>query len=224
MAMGIWPKITGIVGLRDFDRGVIRTMDGTGFVDDDTPCFSVAVPYPDGSVRNVPVYFAQPETIFRKKHFPFITVNRDNISLAMHRWMNVGQLEYRAGVSGTQMMINGVSGFSNYQAKQQAWPYDFTYTISAFDRYENGVQPILLYLLKHFPPLGKLFVIDSLGLPRTYEAYLEGDIANLQELTDPVNRSRGYALTIRVEGELDLADPYTTSSVSGIDLYLHRMN
>jgi hypothetical protein len=230
----IWPNITGQVFIRAFDQGMMNSMGGVGYADAEHPCFSVPVPYPYpiGSTQNVSAYFSQPEPIFRLKVFPFITINRDSIVPALHRWMSVGQLEYKAGVSGSPMVVNVnpnsasgcfVSGFSEYEGKIQAFPFDITYTVSCFNRYEASVHPILLYLLKQFPPLGKLYVTDSLGLPRTYEAYLEGDVANLQEIIDPVNRSRGYAITIRVEGELDLADPFFTSAVSGIDLVLHRM-
>jgi hypothetical protein len=218
----VWNQITGEVNVRDFDQGVMDGLDGVPFADPTHPCYSVPVPYPDGSTRNVSAYFDQPEAIFRLKIFPFITIHRDDPTLAMHRWMNVGQLEYRAGVSGTEAVINGVSGFLAYQAKIQAFPFDFTYTISGYDRYENTAQPILNYLLRHFPPLGKLFVTDSLGLQRSYEAYFEGSVANLQTLTDAVTRARGYAITVRVEGELDLTDPYVTSAVTGLEVFQHR--
>lgn len=222
MAIKIWDKVTGDVFIRNFDAGVLETLGAvpdTSNISD--PCYSLNVNFPDG-VHKVPVYFSQPEPIFKKMIFPFITVNRDDIALAMHRWMGVGQLEYRAGVSGTQMMINGVSGFSEYVSKPQAFPHDITYTISCWDRYEATVQTILLKLLKAVYPVGRLIVYDSLGLRRSYEYYWEGSIVNLQELIDPVTRARGYALTIRVEGELDLASSIQSSSVSGFDFYTNR--
>lgn len=227
----VWNSVVGEVDLRSFDQGVMTTLNaiygGQSADAVPAPCYTIPVLMPDGTTRYVPAYFDQPEAIFQKMIFPFVSIHREDVVLAMHRWMNVGQLEYKAGVSGTQISVrqsNGsvVSGFSSYQAQIQPFPYDIPYTISCFDRYENLVQPILKYILRSFPPLGKLFVSDSLGLPRTYEAYQEGSIANLQELIDPVQRVRGYALSIRVEGELDLADPYTTSAVSGITLDLHR--
>jgi len=223
MPIRIHDKITGSVFLRNFDQGVFDTLgatpDASNLAD---PCYALGVNFADG-LRNVPVYFSQPEPIFKKMVFPFIAVHRDDCLLAMHRWMGVGQLEYRAGVPGTQTVINGVSGFAEYQMKPQAFPHDITYTISVWDRYEQPVQTTLLKVLKTLYPVGRLIVYDDLGLKRSYEYYWEGSIASLEEILDPVTRARGYALTIRVEGELDLADPYTTGSVSGVDLNVNRL-
>jgi len=218
----IWDKKTGSVFLRNFDEGIMSTLGATPDpMSSNDPCYGVTVPFASGAA-NVPVYFSQPESLFKKMVFPFITINRDDVTLAMHRWMGVGQLEYRAGVSGTQMVIGGVSGFSEYEMKPQAFPHDITYTISMWDRYESSVQAILQKVLKAVYPVGRLIVYDSLKLIRSYEYYWEGSIANLQEIIDPVTRARGYALTIRVEAELDLVDPYTSGSVSGTDLSMNR--
>jgi len=222
MAIPVWDQITGSVFIRNFDEGIFRSMGAFPDLSNiSDPCYALPITFPDG-IKQVPVYFAQPESIFKKMIFPFITVNRDDIALAMHRWMGVGQLEYRAGVSGTQKVINGVSGFTAYQMKPQAFPHDITYTISCWDRYESPVQTILLNVLKALYPVGRLIVYDSLKQMRSYEYYWEGSIANLQEIVDPVTRARGYALTMRVEGELDLADPITFGSVSGV--FLNSVN
>lgn len=221
----IWNSKTGTVWIRNFDQGVFDTMGAianpvtqkaTGI-----PCYSLNIP----GIHNgaIPVFFAQPEQAFRAAIYPCATVNRDEFTPAMHRWMGVGQIEYKAGVSGTQAVINGREGFLVKESKVQAIPFDFTYTISAFDRYETGAQLILQKLLRIFQPVGTLAVLDSLGLQRTYASYLEGAVASLKEIIDPVNKVNGYAITIRVEGELDLADPIVTQAVSGFDLFMHRM-
>ena len=216
----IWNSATGEVTIRSFDQGIVNSMGALANADSAHPAYSLSVGY--GSLtRNVSVYFDQPEQVFQYKVFPFITIHRE-FEPAPHRWMGVGQLEFRAA-TGNPLLINSVSGSDGYTAKIQAYPFDITYTISCFDRYENEVQYLLSTLLRLFPPVGKIYVTDSLGLLRSYEAYLEGGITNLQELIDPVNRARGYALTVRVEGELDLADPYMTTAVTGVDLNLYRM-
>lgn len=225
MAISVWDQTTGFVSVSNFDAGIFLSMGSLPAQDPEHPCYSLSVPGfpPDNSTQNVDVYFAQPEAIFKRKKYPFITVNRDDFAPAMHRWHSVGQLEYKVPV-GTPLEINGVSGSSTMGSKIQAFPYDFTYTISCFNRYETTVQPILAKLLKLWPPTGKLYLIDSLGLPRTYEAYMESPIVNLSELIDTVNRVRGYAITIRVEGELDLVDaPVSIDTVTGVDLNLHRI-
>lgn len=228
MTIPVWPDLTGQVFLRNFDQGMVDTI---GAITDPTnppgdPRFILTVP--GATDQTVKVYFAKPEAIFRKKVYPFITIDREEFTPALHRWMGVGQLEYRTGVSGTQIFVQtsrdgtGVSGFGQYQTKPQAIPYDIVYTVTCFDRYEGPAQAMLLKLLKVFPPVGKVFVSDSLGLNRTYEAYQEGAIANLKEVIDPVTRFIGYAITVRVEGELDLADPSVGNTVTGFGLNLHR--
>ena len=226
MAIPIWNSKTGQVFLRNFDQGVMDTMGAVAAPELATTlkiptlCYKLTVA---GVANPIPVFFTQPEQAYKVSIYPCITINRDEFVPAMQRWMGVGQLEYRTGVSGTQTVINGREGFLVYESKVQAIPFDFTYTISALDRTEVEAQMILQKLLRIFQPVGKLAVKDSLGLQRTYSSYLEGAVANLQEIIDPVNRVRGYAITIRVEGELDLADPIVTSAVSGFDLFLHRM-
>lgn len=216
----VWPHKTGTVFLRNFDKGMIDTIGATA--DPVHHCYFLTVNFPAGPM-DIPVYFSQPEPIFKTMKFPFISINRDDFSLAMGRWMGIGQLEYRAGVSGTRAVINGVSGFYQYDQKMQAMPHDIIYTISVWDRYETPVQTILLNVLKAFNPIGRLIVYDSLNQMRSYEYYWEGSIAQLNEIIDPVTRARGYALTIRVEGELDLLDTSTEDSVSGFDIYFHPL-
>lgn len=223
MAIPIHPTKTGSVFIRNFDSGVFATL---GAVPDPTnpiePCYTLEVQQGTSTIK-VPVFFSQPEPIFQKKVFPFVTVFREDIALAMHRWMGVGQLEYRAGVSGTQTVLNGVTGFGAYERKVQAMPHDITYTISVWDRYEGTTHQMLRKVLQQLHPIGRLIVYDDLSQRRSYEYYWEGSIVTLQEVIDPVTRARGYALTIRVEGELDLSDPYTLDSVSGVELNISRL-
>ena len=203
----------------------MTTIGGTPDVSNpSSPCYVIEVDFPVTGVAKVPVYFSQPEAIFKKQTYPFITINRDDMQLAMGRWMGHGQLEYRVA-TGTPLVVNGVSGSSGYSSKPQAMPYDIFYTISVWDRYEGPAQITLLQVLKAFHPVGRLIVYDSLNQQRSYEYYHEGSIASLQEIIDPVTRVRGYALSIKVEGELDLVSgPVSTTAVTGFGLDLYVMN
>lgn len=225
MAIKVWDQITGNVFIRNFDQGIVETLgaeaDPNAFhmvngqkIPD--PCYKLDV---DG--KEISVYFSQPEPVFQKKVFPFITINRDDMTPAMSRWHGPGQLEHKVGASGVVVLPNGVSGYASSSMKYQAYPYDITYTISVWDRYESTVQTILAKVLRALPPIGRILVKDSLNLLRTYEYYSEGSIANLQEVIDAATRARGYAITIRIEAELDLLDSITTNAVTGIDLSLY---
>lgn len=225
MGIKVWEHSTGEVFLRNFDAGVFETLgaeaDPTAFtvvnghrVPD--PCYKFEV-----NGESIPIYFSQPEPVFRKKVFPFITVNRDEVVPVMQRWHGPGQLEHKVGTSDALTLPNGLSGYTTGSMKFQAYPYDISYTISIWDRYEASVQPILAKVLRALPPIGRIIVKDSLNLTRSYEYFSEGSIANLQEVIDAATRARGYAISIRIEGELDLLDSVTTSAVTGFDLSLH---
>lgn len=236
MAIPLHSSQTGDVWISDFDLGVMNTFGASPDTASPIPtnnasgltgsggdrCFKVVIPGVSSPDGKVPVYFQDPEAAYRYKTYPCVVVEREDHSLALHRWMSVGQMEYRAGVGG-QVVIGGVSGYTQYIHKPQAMPYDFIYTITAYDRYERPAQTILKKILQSFPPVGKLFVKDSLGLQRSYEVYHEGGISPRHEIVDPATRFRGYSITIRVEGELDLMSPVEGHAVTGVDLNIYRM-
>lgn len=204
----------GLVSIRDFDLGLVSTLGAvTDLTDKTAPSYVLDMSGADATQR-VKIFFAQPEQIFRMKIYPFITINRDEISPALNRYMGVEQKDYRIGVSNAQITAHGKSGYAQFENKLSAQPFDITYTLSCFDRYEGSAQAILNRLLRIFPPIGKLNVIDSLQVARTYDCYFEGGVVNLQEAVDPVTRVRGYAISLRVEAELDLADPFVTNAVT----------
>lgn len=225
MSIPVHSSQTGSVFLRDFDEGVLNALgavsnpnafrieNGQRIPD---PCHKIEV-----AGESIPVYFSQPEQVFRKKVYPFVTINRDDFVPAMNRWHGPGQLEYKAGVGGL-VTIEGRTGHLEHSMKFQAYPYDITYTVSCWDRYENTLHPILAYVLRRLPPIGRIVVKDSLNLVRSYELYGEGSVAALGEIIDPVTRARGYAITIRVEGEMDLSEQTQSNAVGSIELNLHK--
>lgn len=222
----IWNKQTGDVWVRNFDEGVLKALGALPDPSDpNDPCYSVVIApiISTDPAEKVPVYFSQPNMVYRPKKVPSITISRDDFSPALQRWMGVGQLEYRAGVSGTEAVFgNGVSGYTQYVSKPQAMPYDFSYTIVCTHVSDRMVQGLLRLVLKSFPPIGKLFVNDSLGLLRSYEARSEGPIPTTKDSVDAVNRFVSYTVNVRVDGEIDLTSPYSSSSVTGFDLVISR--
>ncbi len=109
-------------------------------------------------------------------------------------------------------------GFDRMEQLGQATPYDIQYTISVLARHRgaptqrNQVNALLQSVLRTYPPYGKVDVIDSIGDRRGYEAFNEG-IANLDNINEVTERQLGYAITLRVEAELDLKDPITVQTV-----------
>jgi hypothetical protein len=224
MTIPIWNSQTGQVWIRDFDYGILNGIGAsldTTCSDQQKPTFAINIAGPTES--KVPVFFNDPEQIYKHRHAPSILIQRDDFTPALNRWMGVGQLEYRAAVYGSGgVLINGTSGFAQYVSKPQAMPYDFVYTITCFDNYEGNVQFLVKQVLKSFPPIGKIWVTDSLGLLRSYESRSEGPIPSPRENIDPVNRFVSYTISVKVDGEIDLTDPIVADAVSGFSLNLHR--
>jgi len=237
-------KPTGSVNLRSFDEGVVVTLGGVVVNDNYVIPLSklYSVQSAPGDESGVPIVFAFPDDNYEHWRFPCIVVRRDDIAPAMSRW-HPGTVVYRGPAQGAVPLAatfptgNGTSrvvqGWDRYEQQQQAIPYDLTYTISILARYRGfgNTQPIgqpvrgaaspvtqanrlLTHCLQLFQPYGSVFVRDSSDEWRTYEAFLEA-ISHLDQVGEVADRMIGFALTLRVEAELDLNDPVTYHAVTG---------
>lgn len=224
----------GTVELRDFDVGVMNTLVGP-YTQINVTDGSKGVPVgvyvagipglcpPDG-YPGVPIIFAYPDDSVKTDVYPSIIVRRDDISPAKERWEPSG-LQYRGPGEGalrvSVTLPNGqvLQGYDRSELRAQAEPFDIMYTISAKARFRgttqrNNANALFKHLLKTFPPYGQIVVTDSLGDLRGYDAFNES-ITNIDEATDIQNRVLGYAITLRVEAELDLEEPETYRTVTG---------
>lgn len=221
------PRI-GTIWLRAYDEGIIKKLGGTL-----NPAGETANTYyvqftsqdcigPNTSL-NVPVHFGNPEPIFTNKTYPSYSVKRDSIEPNLARWHSVGQMQQVWGVTGTEETINGVPGYRQVEVHQQAWPYDITYTITAYARYEYEAQTLLRNMLRKFPPISAVRVIDSLNENRTYECFNSNAISDLSEIVDVSERVKAYSITVRVEGEIDLTEPTIRESVQTVVLSAEKI-
>jgi hypothetical protein len=163
--------------------------------------------------------------VFAQYRQPMILVRLDDISPAMQRW-HPGSLQYRipapeALPAAVRRGNTTLRGFDRYSEMQQAAPFDLMYTVQVETRYRgargtrNETNTLLDYVLRVYPPYGRVLVTDSLGDTRSYEAFMEGT-APVDEAADVADRMMGMALTLRVEGELDVLDPETFRAVTGV--------
>lgn len=209
---------TGIVTLRDFDQGVIETLGAT--VTDENYFLAVAGIAPPPGVVGVPVTFAFPDDAYEKYRMPAVVIRRDDLSPATQRW-HPGAMQYRAPGEGANPVVasTGASGFDRMEESQQAVPYDILYTISIMARHRGATGQrhqsnlILNHVLRVYQPYCLVRVKDSLGDFRTYEAFNEG-VGMLDEAPGVTERSVGFAITLRVEAELDLNDPAVSKTVT----------
>lgn len=241
--MGIRPK--GYVGLRNFDEGVVETMGATVdeerqnyFIMAD----KLAPMAPPPGLPGIPVTFSHPEDIFERYRLPVIVVRRDDIAPALQRW-HPGAEQWHAPAEGARPVSVEVgdpkfpttlSGFDRYETQQQAAPFDITYSITIMARHrgfgpadrkghrnpsgdgspKTQVNQALDYVLRHYQPYTTVWVKDSLGDNRGYSAFMEA-ISHLDEVPEVTDRVLGFALTLRVEAELDLNEPIVRKAVAG---------
>lgn len=218
---------TGDVFIDDFDRGVIYTL-GAELSTDQTMVvikdLDGVEPAPD--YEGVPVFFAFPDETVHNKILPSIVVRRDSIMPAMSRW-HLGALAYNIpapgarGVTITHPITGDViaQGFDTYERKDQAVPYDILYTIEIRARFRNNLKvesmKMLKYVMKRYQTYTQVGVRDSLGDVRYYDAFNENP-TGVDIMPDIAGKEANFNVTLRVEAELDLNDPYRVRVVTGL--------
>lgn len=220
---------TGDVFVDDYDRGVIYTLgavvstDKTMVVIKDMTGVEAPPDY-----EGVPVFFAFPDESVHDKIMPSIVVRRDSIVPALSRW-HLGANSYKIPAPGAKPItvthpITGnviAQGFDTYELKDQAVPYDILYTIEIRARYRNNLRAesmqMLKYVMKKYQPYTQVGVQDSLGDTRYYDAFNESP-TGVDIMPDITGKEANFNVTLRVEGELDLNDPYKVRVVTSLPL------
>lgn len=218
---------TGNVFVRNYDQGIIETL-GAVLRTDTLPSLNLRRSgywideiFTDPTA--VPVIFNNPEQIFERKIYPSYSIVRGSIEPELSRWHSVKQLEYKAGVPGSEEVIGGVSGFSSVEVKEQAWPHSIFYSISCYARYEHEAIPMIKRILRTYRPYSKMSLLDSLGETRNYTVFAETGIQDIGEFVDVADRLKAYQIDLRVEGELDVNDPVVRSTVGSITRNFGRL-
>jgi hypothetical protein len=203
----------GDVDLRSFDQGFIESMGGR--VNGSHFYITIDGVEPPPGDPGIPVYFMYPEDFYANFRYPAFVVTRDDISVSQQRLHPFTQ-KYRAPAKTatfvTAQTQNGPRTQADRMAMQEAaTPYDLTYTVNIYNSLRGGpgrsaANRMLTHILKIWPVYGQVWVTDSLGVPRSYEAFNEG-IVNLDDVAGILERMIQFAVTIRVEAEYDLADP-----------------
>lgn len=215
----------GSISLIDYDRGVVETLGA--FIEKDNYWLTIpGLDAPPG-LPGVPVAFSFPEDVFKSYKLPMLLVRRDDIAPAMERW-HPGMVVYRTPKRGDRPVSASIgnppanevkTGPNEVEQQEQAIPYDITYTLSCISHYRGGVgvrqavQTLFSWVLAVYQPYCMVVVKDSLGSTRTYSAFQEGTSV-LDEIAEVSDRVLGFGVTLRVEAELDLNDPYVVKTVS----------
>lgn len=225
----------GTVSLRAYDEGIVLSLGAelwTSLTSKDAnaplessrpeslfPGFFVQVNdlSPPEGYPGTPILWSQPEDQYQKAMLPGFEIERGDILPAMNRW-HPGSLQFRAPSSTAQSVtVNGKTSFDEFAQRQQAVPFDISYTIycevAQRTRGRNAANAMLLHALKKFPPYSFVALVDSLGDVRTYDVTMEG-VSALDETQDVTKRRLGFSLALRVAAELDLSDEYTKKAIS----------
>ena len=212
---------TGTVSLRSFDQGIVETLGAT--VIGNRYYVQIAGVEPPPGDPGIAVHFMFPEDLYANFRYPAFVVTRDDISISFGR-LHPGLQQFRAPApDALPVKVQTPSGERSYFdrtiQRAQARPYDITYTVNMYSSLRGGAggkkaaNEMLDHVLRIFPDYSQVFVTDSLGDTRTYEAFNEG-ITSLDDVAGVSERIIQYAVTIRVEAEYDLSPDETARTVT----------
>jgi hypothetical protein len=182
---------------------------------------------PPPDMPGVPVTFVFPEDVFKTNKTPLLLVTRGDVTPAMERW-HPGTVTYSVprrgdlpkGVTvGLGSSAKTLIGPTGREQQEQATPYDISYTLTVVAPYRGGVKvhgqanALFTYVLRYYQPYCTVGVRDSVGSLRSYQGFMEGT-TSMDEVPGVKERVLGFSVSLRVEGELDLCDPYVVPTVT----------
>jgi hypothetical protein len=233
MAM-IRDQLVGDVGLRDFDLGMVNTL-GCVVIGDDyylplnlvpgvTPPlfdeFSANAADIGKPMPGIPIIWTNPSDSASRYSIPCIRFRREDPSPALERWASV-HYKYRRPAPGARLVTvqygnRTLTGYDKYEDQEGGYPYDIPYTITceaAGKGARTKAHTLLRHCMKKFPPHGVVDVVDSLGNNRKYWVYGDGP-SDLSIAADIRDRTIILAISLRVQGELDLREAQTHVAVT----------
>ena len=219
--MALGTRVGGDVDLRSFDEGIVLTLGGK--VINNQYYISIEGVDPPPGEPAIPVHFQSPEDLFANFRYPAFVIMRDDISVASERLHSM-PLKYRAPArTAVPVSVSTPDGQQNYYnrvaEKAGAVPYSITYSINVYHTLRGGfggkraANTMLTYVLSTFPSFSQVFVRDSLGMWRTYEAFQEG-VVSFDDSPAILERMIQYTVTVRVAAEYDLSIVTTSPTVT----------
>jgi hypothetical protein len=227
---------TGSVFMRNFDQGVIETLGGVQLsrtLRDGVKQqpnyflplsrFTKSMNFPGTGPGNaVLITFSAPEDVYETPEVPQIVVRRGDHVPAPLRY-HPKTKEYRLPSASAQPVTDtktGVQGFTKYESKDWAYPYDIPYDLHVLAKTRGDALLLLEHVMRVYQhPASSVYVVDSLKEKRTYEAFQEG-FTVIDELARVGERVVGFTVSIRVEGELDLSDPRTDTAATEVIVHV----
>lgn len=210
----------GDLGLLDWDKAIAKGFGAKWDVEKNQWYMPLGweIIAPDGvhtPVDRALVVYKRSEPTNIDMALPEIVLVRDNFVPASNR-LQSPTVQYRLPAPGaTQVSAGGQLGWTAYETKDKAEPYDLFYTIECWARHRPIAQQLLEIIMAKFPIRGKVVVTDSLNNKGTYGVYQLGS-AELTQVSSMVDRVVGFSLSIKVEGELTSdKGSFTVSAFTG---------
>jgi len=172
------------------------------------------------TMPGIPIIYANPSTAVQRYLLPCIRIRREDPSPALERWLSI-HYKYRRPAPGepeidVQYRKRTLTGYKKYEQQEGGYTYDIPYTITveaAGKGARTKAHVMLLHCMRIFGPHGTVRVVDSLGNERKYWVFGEGP-SDLSVATDIRDRTIIYALSLRVQAELDLRLPVTNRAMT----------
>jgi len=157
---------------------------------------------PNAPAQRALVVFKRPEPTTIDFVLPEITILCDSIVPARNRRASEGNVQYRVPAPGAKRIsAGGKLGWSAYEVKPKAEPFDISYTIECWTRSRLLSQVLLQMVMASFPQMGRMTVVDSIGNEGVYAVYQQST-ADLTQLGSMVDRVPAFSVTIKCEAEL----------------------
>jgi hypothetical protein len=206
---------TGQIFLEDFDIGLAASIGGelvnVALDGEASQHYAVQISgvTGPGEYRGlVPIVMAEPEDVYREILLPEILINRTSVVPQMNRWFPGGH-EYQIPASNSHQ-VAGPGGRmmpSLIEKKWWTYPFEISYDVHLRARLRRDASNMLRHVGRFLWSYGQIFLTDSVGDERGYYAFVD-TYDGLDELTDVANRLHGHMISMRVEAELDFAEPF----------------
>jgi hypothetical protein len=217
-----------IVTISDFDRGMITTLGGelVDVSEDGGTRKHYAIGFagvsgPDRFGGKVPVFFVVGNAAYTPKFYPCVVIRRQDLAPAFENGGAFWHVEYRKRAKNArevtvQLPSGPVTGYTRYETKARAIPYNIGYEVTAHAKGDRAMSDSakMQFRLSTIcvPPGFGMKLLDSEGEERGYDVIVENVSGNLSAL-DLTDRDAGWTWTLVVHGELDHALPFDAVSV-----------
>jgi hypothetical protein len=223
---------TGEVDFVNFIEGMILSLGGRHLqmvesreVPEERDVFAVEIPGLVGVefLENaVPISLGGGEPEIFRSILPSIKIVQTGIDPDMVRWQWATPA-YRVPARGSRAVsVGGRSGYSSYEEKKHALPFNLSFSIQARARYMRDALLMEKHIIRRLEPYTWILVRDSNEEMRRYECFLEG-VSTSNDLMDVSDRTILIDNSYRVEAELDIFEPVVKKAVEAFRTNLHQI-